>query len=435
MRLQRSALVLAALFLALFTLQGCTSGDGGGEDGEKVIRFVSWKPSQPGVWNRALELFHREHPGIRVEREIGPHSSTKYHDLLTQKLKNRDSTVDVFFIDVIWPPEFAAAGWALELDEYFTEGQRAGFLPSTVRANTYKGHVYGVPFWISSGLLYYRKDLLDKYGFAPPETWPEMLEQIDTILKGEDDPTLKGFSGQFKQYEGLVCNMLEYVKGAGGELMDPDTGEPAVAGPEAVKAVRFVRDEIIGGAAPRGVLTYEEPESLALFVKGKAVFHRNWPYAWEVSNNPDKSEVAGKVGITTLPHFPGHRSFAALGGWQFGINSYSEQPELAWKFIEFMTSPRMQKFFAINAAQPPATPALYDDPEILEANPHFAEFKEVFLTAYPRPRTPFYPAVSNILQKYFSKALSYEKGDLTALAEEASEEIKSLQKRYTRGTD
>ena len=49
-------------------------------------------------------------PHIRIVREIAPHSSTAYHDLLTQKLKNKDTSMDLFFMDVIWPAEFAAAG-------------------------------------------------------------------------------------------------------------------------------------------------------------------------------------------------------------------------------------------------------------------------------------------------------------------------------------
>jgi multiple sugar transport system substrate-binding protein len=424
-----TGLLALLIFLALAAgITGCAKK----EEGGRTLNFVSWKPSQHEVWNEALEIFKRRHPDIKVTREIGPHSSTAYHDLLTQKLKNRDESVDVFFIDVIWPQEFAAAGWTLPLDEYFSEKEREKFLNGPVLANTYGGSIYGVPFWTSGGLFYFRKDLLTKYGFSPPETWEEMLRQSRTIIEGEKErlPNLKAFSGQFKQYEGLICNMLEYVMGNGGTLTDPETLTPRLAEREAVEAVRFVRDGIIGGAAPRGVLTYEEPESLALFIQGGAIFHRNWPYAWEVSNNTERSRIAGKVGIARIPHFEGGRSFSALGGWQFGINRRSRHPDLAWKFIEFMTGDEMQKFFALKAAQPPARKALYDDAEILKKNPHFAAFKEVFVTAYPRPRTPFYPAVSNILQKYFSKALSYPDSDIPALASEAEGEINALVEKY-----
>lgn len=419
--------VLLTAFLSVF--QACTQK---ANTQENTIRFVTWKPNQPAVWEEAIGRFHERYPNIRVIREIGPHSATEYHDLLTQKLKNGDSSVDVFFMDVVWPPEFSSAGWALPLDEYFTQQERMKFLDAPLLANTFQNRIYGVPFWISGGLLYYRKDLLDKYGFSPPSTWEEMLQQIGAVLDAEkkNHPDLKGYSAQFKQYEGLVCNMLELVMSGKGTLVDPEKMTPFLSKTKAVEAVRFVRDEIIGKAAPRGVLTYQEPESLDLFVQGGAVFHRNWPYAWEAVNNAETSKIAGKVGISALPHFEGGRSYSALGGWQFGISRYSKKPDLAWKFIAFMTSPEMQKFFAVRASQPPVRKALYEDPDVLDANPHFASLKEVFLTAYPRPRTPFYPALSNILQRYFSKAVSSQDSDIGALAVEAESDIYALLEKY-----
>ncbi|MEF9437693.1 MAG: extracellular solute-binding protein, partial [Candidatus Mariimomonas ferrooxydans] len=132
------------------------------------------------------------------------------------------------------------------------------------------------------------------------------------------------------------------------------------------------------------MLTYQEPESLDLFIQGKAVFHRNWPYAWEVSNNPERSAISRKVGITRLPHFPGGKSFSTLGGWQLGISNYSENKEAAWTFVKFLTSERIQKLLALKAGRAPTRRALYDNSEILRAYPHFSDMKDVFLTAYPR---------------------------------------------------
>jgi trehalose/maltose transport system substrate-binding protein len=396
--------------------------------GTTTVRFVTWKPNQPAVWDEIIRTFEAGHPGIRVVRETGPHSSTGFHDLLTQKLKNKSPDVDVFFMDVIWPSEFAAAGWAMPLDSYFPQGERDKFLDGTVLANTYKGHIYGVPVFVDGGMLYYRKDLLEKYGFKPPRTWGEMVSQAKKITSGEaaDNVAMEGFSGQFKQYEGLVCDMMEYILSNGGNIVDPDTGQPGIAAKPAVDAVRFVRDQIIGNIAPEGELTYEEPESLALFTQGKAVFLRNWPYAWEVSNDPSRSRVAGKVGIAKLPHFPGGRSYSTLGGWQLAISSYSKHKDAAWTFIKFLTSSRIQKLLAVKAGLAPTRKALYDDGDILKADPQFRSMKDVFLTAYPRPRSPLYPAISNILQRYFSSAISDRNSDIEGEARKASQEMEKI---------
>jgi multiple sugar transport system substrate-binding protein len=389
------------------------------------LRFVTWKPNQPAVWNEAIERFEKENPDIEVVREVGPHSSTEYHALLTQKLKNRDTSVDLFFMDVVWPPEFASAGWALPLDTFFPKSEQKKFLQGPILANTYEGHIYGVPVWIASGMLYYRKDLLKKYGFEPPKTWDEMIIQAKQIVNSEktNNPGIIGFSGQFKQYEGLITNIQEYILSNNARIIDDVNKKPEINNVNAINALKFIRDKIIFGIASRGLLTYEEPESLDLFVQGKAVFHRNWPYAWEVANNPLRSAIAEKVGIGRLPHFKGGKSFATLGGWQFGISRFSEKPDVAWRFIAFMTSEKMQKFFALKASLSPTRKALYKDWEIRNAQPQFDSMFDVFLTAYPRPRSPLYPMVSNILQSYFHKAISDSDSDIENLANKAAKDL------------
>lgn len=418
----RTVLFILFVLLLLSSLSSCQKTE---DPGITTLYFVTWKPNQPKAWEEILNIFHEENPDIRVEREIGPHSSTAFHDLLTQKLKNKSRDVDVFFMDVIWPPEFAAAGWALSLDEFFPPEEQKKFLEGTILANTYKKRIYGVPLFIDSGMLFYRKDLLEKYGFSPPETWEEMVNQAGKITAGESEAgsEIYGFAGQFKQYEGLVCDMMEYILSNGGTIINPKTGASGLAEDRALEAVRFVRDRIIGETAPRGVLTYQEPESLDLFIQGKAVFLRSWPYAWEVSNNPERSRVVDSVGIAKLPHFNGGQSYSTLGGWQLGVSSFSENKNAAWRFVRFLASERIQRLYAILSGKAPTRKSLYDDPEIIKANPHFSEMKEVFLSAYPRPRSPLYPALSHVLQRYFSKAISDPDSDIKEEAQEASREI------------
>jgi multiple sugar transport system substrate-binding protein len=420
----RRLILLALLCLFLF-LPGCPKKE---EAGKTTLRFVTWKPNIPSAWDEIYSIFEAENPGVDIVVETGPHSSTAFHDMLTQKLKNRSTDVDVFLMDVIWPPEFGAAGWAMPLDELFSHEEREDYLAGSVLANTYEGRVYGLPLFVDSGVLYYRRDLLHKYALKPPATWQGMVSQAELVVlaEAEEGNEMFGFSGQFKQYEGLVCDMMEYILSNGGWILHPETGEPALAEKPAVEAVRFVRERVIGNVAPRGVLTYQEPESLDLFLQGRAVFHRNWPYAWEVSNDPERSRIAGRVGIAPLPHFPGGKSYSTLGGWQVGISAYSKNPEAAWRFARFLSSPRMQKHLALAAGRAPTRTALYEDPDILRAYPHFSALKEVFLHAYPRPRTPLYPSVSHVLQRYFSRAISEERVDLEKEAREASREIEKI---------
>jgi multiple sugar transport system substrate-binding protein len=390
------------------------------------IVFLTWKPNQPEVWEKLIEHFHERHPKIRVNVQVGPHSSTEYHAIVTQRLKNKDTSVDIFFMDVIWPSEFASADWALDLTSRFAMTERQNFLPGTISANTYQEKIYGVPCYLGAGLFYYRKDLLKTYGFSAPITWNEMLAQGRTILKGEKDPHLYMYSGQFKQYEGLVCDMLEFIWSRGGGIIDKKNRRVLLAEPEAVAAVAFVRDEIIGKAAPRGALNYEEPESLEVFIQGRAVFHRNWPYAWAVANDPTKSKVAGRVGVGAIPAFSGHPSASALGGWQFGISRWSEHTEEAWAFVRFMTSQFAQMMLAMEAGLAPTRLSVYQDPGIQEKVPHLGYFLPAFKKARPRPVSPLYPMISQELQRFFSQAISSPDTDVQAMSRATSGRLEKI---------
>jgi len=309
------------------------------------------------------------------------------------------------------------------LDAFFSAAQQKEFLSAPIEANRYGGRIYGVPLFVDAGMLYFRKDLLAKYRLAPPRTWPELVDQAKRVLSQERDPYLTGYSAQFKQYEGLVCNMMEFIMSNGAALWDEQNLNSALASGPARQAVRFVRDQIIRTISHRGVLAYQEPESLALFTQGKALFHRNWPYAWEVANDPERSKIAGQVGMMPLPSFPGHKSVAALGGWQLGISRFARNPRLAWQFVEYMTGREAQKQIALATGRGPARAALYRDVEVLAKHPHFSARYETFTLAAPRPRTPVYLPLSNIMQRYFSSAIAIADSNIDQLAGLASRDM------------
>src|SRR5678815_5409914 len=120
------------------------------------LRFVTWRSEAREVWHQGIADFEQQNPGVKVISEIEPQSSTQLHDLLTQKLKNRDPGLDAFVMDVVWPAEFASAGWTLPLDRYFTANEQQRFLDPPIAANRYRGSIFGVPLFIDAGLLYYR---------------------------------------------------------------------------------------------------------------------------------------------------------------------------------------------------------------------------------------------------------------------------------------
>lgn len=346
------------------------------------VHFVMWKPHHPEAWDRLLADFHAKHPGIRVRVEIGPHSSTELHTMIVTKLRNRDASIDCFLLDVVWPTEFARAGYLEPVDE-----DRSAFFPGTVEACTVDGTLVAVPFTIDAGVLFYRRDLLEKHGLRPPRSWEELVEQAERIAREEKTPGLVGYTAQFDRYEGLVCNLLEI---AGGDLLDPARRRAAT---------EFVRTQILGRAAPRSVLNQREPQSRAVFVQGEAVFHRNWPGTWQIANDPRESRIAGRVGIAPLPT-------SCLGGWQVGIAAHSRRKEAARIFVRYLASFEAQKTLTLLTAQTHSRRAVLDDPEVLAKHPHLAELKPILESARPRPKLANYHEESDRLQSELYEEIS-----------------------------
>lgn len=363
--------------------------------GATTITLAHFKQRDRELEARLLSDFEKQHPGIRVRLREMPTSSDLQHQQFVTWLAAKDPSVDVYAIDLIWVAEFAAAGWIRSLDGFWSPAAREPFVPRLIEANSYKGRVYAVPRFTESGLLFYRKDLVA----TPPRTWAELEEQA---LRPRT-PGLTGYVFQGKQYEGLVCNFLEFLWSNKGAVMDVD-GRVTLDAPEGIEALTAMVRLVRRGIAAPGVTTYVEHDSLREFTEGRAVFHRNWSYAWAVANLPS-SPVRGRVGIAPLPAFPGGRSTGALGGWNLAISSYSQHPDAAWKLVEYLTGHSTQRAKAVAEGRLPTRLELYDDPQVLAANPHFAEFRDAVIHARNRPVSPVYARISGIIQLHVSRAL------------------------------
>ena len=324
--------------------------------------------------------------GIPVEIFSTPNDSNDRLALYQQLLGAKSKDIDVFQIDVVWPGILSSH--VADLKTYFPAAEMAEHLPAAVKNNTVAGKLVAVPWFTDGGLLYYRKDLLKKYGKSVPQTWEEMGATAKLIMDKEraaGDKDLQGFVFQGRAYEGLTCNALEWVSSYGAGTVVEEEGRVSINNPNAAKALTLV-SSWVGNIAPKGVLSYSEEEARGVFQSGKAVFMRNWPYCWALATSPD-SPVKEKVGIAPLPSSGATegKHASTLGGWGLAISAYSANPKEAADLVRFLTGPEQQKMRSIEASFNPTLLKLYDDPAVLKRNPHLKELKTVFLSAVPRP--------------------------------------------------
>jgi trehalose/maltose transport system substrate-binding protein len=326
-----------------------------------------------------------EATGNQVNVISTPNSATERLALYQQILAANSADIDVFQIDVIWPG--ILGNHFIDLAEHIDQETIDQHFEAIVQNNTVDGRLVAMPWFTDAGLLYYRTDLLEKYGKEPPTTWQELTETAREIQEGEraeGNDRMLGFVFQAKAYEGLTCDALEWIDSFNGGQIVAEDGTITINNENAAQALELAASWI-GDIAPEGVLNYAEEESRGVFQSGNAVFMRNWPYAWALGNAPD-SPIAGKIGVTQLPKGgEDGKHTGVLGGWQLAVSKYSPNAELAVDLVRHLTSVEEQKRRAIKGSYNPTIATLYEDEEVLQASPFFGELYDTFTNAVARP--------------------------------------------------
>src|SRR5215216_7306114 len=419
---RRDFLKVGGAGLAGAALLGAAGCGGGEQSGGATVVYFTGPPDTTGTTDKLVSQFNEKNKGkYKVIFQQGNADTGQRLDKLRTQFQAGGEDLDVILGDVIWTAELAASDWISDLSDRFPESTQQQYLPGSVEAITFDGKPYGLPWFTDTGLLYYRKDLLKKSGFnGPPKTWDE-LKQMTMKVRRESDIKF-GFVFQGAKSEAGVCDGCEYIWGHGGNILDPsDPTKVLVDSPQAIAGLQTERSMITDGIAPEAVTVYEESETDGVFLRGDAIFLREWPYAYALVGTSDYPNLEPEqVGVSELPSADGKPGNGTVGDQPLYISTSSKYPDEAWKFIEFVTASEQQKFRALEGSYLPTISDLYDDPEIRDTVPVVALAKEALQHTRPRPVSPYYSDMSLEMQDQFHASL---RGDTTP--EEAARMLKS----------
>ncbi|SMB91328.1 ABC transporter substrate-binding protein [Deinococcus hopiensis] len=342
--------------------------------------------------------------------------------LYQQQLAAKSSDIDVYQLDVVWPGQLSEH--FVDLKGKVPAGEVSAHFPAIIEADTVNGKLVAMPWFTDAGVLYYRTDLLKKYGFtSAPKTWPELALMAKKIQDGEQkaNKAFTGFVFQGKNYEGLTCDALEWIASFGGGTIVDNSGKISINNAQAAKALDTAASWV-KSISPAGITTYDEEAARGIFQAGNAAFMRNWPYAW-ARGQEEGSKVRGKIGVAPLPS-GGARNAATLGGWQLGVSQYSKNQAASIDLVRYLTGPAEQKIRAIQGSYNPTLPALYKDKDVLKAVPFFGSLYNVFTSAVARPSGPTkgkYNQVSQAFSTTVSSVLNGQSKGQAAVAKLATD--------------
>ncbi|SCZ77113.1 ABC transporter substrate-binding protein [Acidaminobacter hydrogenoformans] len=362
-------------------------------------------PDKLGVMEDVIAVFENENPRIKINYVQLPDDTNDKYAIISSQLSLQNGSIDVLDADVTWPSIFVKSDWVANLDDYFNEDEIGGYLKGSIDSATVGGKLYGIPYRIDSGVLFYRKDLLMKYGYPVPKTYAELIDTASAIKA--QAPELNGFSASWKNFEGLTCSFFEMLWSGGYEI---DTSEtPYRINAAGVAETLDLMQSMISRykIVPEASLTYSSGDLRAAFIEGNLIFMRDWPTGWrKLSEAP---ALKDKIAVAPLPSTkPGHASYGALGGWMYMVSKDSKHKKEAVQWIKFLTTYENEKLLNLKYNYIPSRIELYSDEEVLERMPFLETMLDYFNQSRPRPKVANYDELSLLLQNQIHHTLKGE---------------------------
>lgn len=371
----------------------------------------------PGL-AQALRDFTRE-TGIQIRRLPRPDGSLNQLVLWRELLSKKAPSPDVLGIDVIWSGMLSHS--LIDLKPYF--GSELSLQnPALVESYTVEGKVLALPHHAYIGVLFYRPDLLRKYGYRhPPVTWNELETMAARIQSGERAHGNKDFWGYVWQGgfdEDLTCSGLEWqVSTGGGRIIERDQ-TISVNNPQAIKSWQRA-SRWVGSISPPGVVSYGKWDAQNVWSSGQAAFLRSWEgdYAlanrsWPLSGSPVVK--ISEIGITSVPGGSAGRA-GTLGGNGLAVSGTAAHPQEALELVRFLVRRDAQEMRDGGSSDAPGNLELYETPAIITAFPGL-EKSSLRGGLVARPSVPAGAKYDDVSRAYIREVHAVLTGEKSAVA-------------------
>lgn len=344
--------------------------------------------------------------GIKVHWTDFPYENTLKEETLNFVANSEQ--FDVILSDVVWPVNFAGAGWAVPVDRFLKDPKLADpnldlkdFFPVWLASFTVGGKLYGLPFDSYAGLLYYNKVMLKDAGIDhPPATWDELkadAEKMTDKSKGIYGYALQSARGETQTADSFARFLWPW----GGSFIDIAKKKVMVNDADSIKGQEF-RQSLLPYMPP-GIVADDHSQVVQMLSQKKVAMITEWSAFYPtLSTGP----VASDLGIAPEPKGP-KGAYAAFGGFAYMISSQVSKAKqnAGWLFMQWLTSKEMAKPLIENGAVV-ARQSADKNPAMQAKFPNLKPMVETWETATVpdwRPQLQCYPRFSDIVSNWGSQ--------------------------------
>jgi len=426
--LLQAGVALAGALLVGLPAQAQTQAQTQARTPTKLRVFSGGQNQRPDLMRVLFERYQKANPGVLIEVETGGATSELQRQYLSTVLNAKDSSIDLYLIDIVNPAQYYGAGWLEPLNAYLGEPAVAlkPYLPVYASSNVIDGKLAAMPAFADAMFMYYRRDLLEKHKIAEPKTWDELAVAARKVLAAEGNPNLQGLSIQGAPIEGAVCTFLLPYWSQGKDFNDA-AGKLTLDRDAATRGLQQWLSLVDAGIVKKNVAEVKTADTVNEFKAGQVLFAINWSFAWDRFKDDADSQVKGRVGVMPLPAMTGGRSATCIGGWQWALSAFSRHKAEGAKLLRYLASPEASRFLASEGALLPTSASIYTEPEVLKAVPWFKDAAPVVQSGRSRPLSRDYGQVSDVIRTTTSAVLAR-----TRTPAEGVREIESRLRRVMR---
>ena len=363
--MKRTATALAVAAVTSLVLTSCgrdETGGGGAEQGSAIPDGAAtgtievWAMGTEGDELQAFSAeFEKANPDADVEVTAIPWEAA--HNKIAGAIAS-GKTPDVSLIGTTWMGEFAEAGGLMPTPKDLVD--EADFFEGAWGSTEVGGTSYGVPWYVETRVLYYRKDLAEKAGWSKaPETWDELHQfAVDLKEKGGADYGLSLQPGQTGSWQ----SVLPFAWSAGAEVTDESGENYTLDSPEMAEALEYYTSYFDEDLSPDRLLDPGELESG--FADGKYGSFISGP--WHTGLVEEAGVTQDQYAVAPLPGQDSAPGTSFVGGGDLAVFQDSDNSDGAWKFVQWMTEPETQQAFYDTVGDLPAVKAAWDSGELAE---------------------------------------------------------------------